>query len=85
MSKVEAFYKTFTGDEGEPLTGVRYTEHRLAACFEEGADGFHILKLLAHQQLTVHQAAGLIQKVLKGHRLQLAPVDYTKKLESYLK
>jgi hypothetical protein len=68
----------------EQIRGVRYTEERLAECFDPGADGFHVLQLLAHQQLTAYGAAKLIQKVLKGHRVQLPVVDYEKRLDPYL-
>lgn len=69
-------YKEILDEEGNKLTGVRYTEHRLAACFDEGEDGFHVLRLLVRQQITEYDAAKLIQKVLKGHKVNLPQVKY---------
>lgn len=78
MSAAEQFFKSIYDEQGNPVVGVRYTEHRLAACFDEGAEGFHVLKLLARQQISEYDAAKLIQKILKGHRVNLPLVEYVK-------
>lgn len=78
MSAALQFFKSIVDEQGNPVVGVRYTEYRLAACFDEGANGFHVLKLLARQQISEYDAAKLIQKVLKGHKVILPLVDYTK-------
>ncbi len=69
---------------GKPLTGVRYTEERLAQCFEPGEDGFAVLHALAHQAITKYGAAKLIQKVLRGQRVSIPIVDTTKALKPWL-
>lgn len=82
--EVKTQHKEITDERGRKVTGVRYTEYRLAGCFDPGEDGFHVLQLLAHQQLTVYGAAKLLQKILKGHRITLSTVDYTKRLAPYI-
>jgi hypothetical protein len=68
-------YKEIVDEQGRKITGVRYTEYRLAACFDECEDGFHVLRLIARQQLTEYQGAILIKKILKGHKVSLPLVD----------
>lgn len=77
-------YKEILDSSGKPLTGIRYTEERLAQCFEPGEDGFAVLDALAHQALTKYGAAKLIQKVLRGHHIQVPIFDPTKPLRPYL-
>jgi hypothetical protein len=60
--------------------GVRYTEERLAAIFDPVADGYHVLRLLANEQLTVAGAARIIQKLLKGHVVRTEPFVFHKEL-----
>ena len=71
MSAAEQFFKSITDEQGNPEAGVRYTEYRLAACFDEDADGYRVLKLLREQLISVHDAAKLIQKILKGHKVNI--------------
>jgi len=71
MSKAEQFFKTIVDEQGNPVAGVRYTEYRLAACFDEDAEGYCVLKLLREQLITVRDAAKLIQKILKGHKVNI--------------
>ncbi len=77
-------YREIKGPDGNPLTGIQYTEERLAQCFEPGADGFMVLHALTHQAITKYGAAKLIQKVLRGQKINLPPVDTTKPLKPYL-
>lgn len=70
-------------ESGNPLTGVRYTEHRLAALFDPGAEGFAVLQALTYQGITKYGAANLIQKLLKGHQVKIPVVDVTKPLKAY--
>lgn len=67
----EQFFKSITDENGKPVAGVRYTEYRLAACFDEGADGYKVLNLLSQQLITLRDAAKLIQKILKGHKVKI--------------
>ena len=71
MSKAEQFFKSITDENGDPVAGVRYTEYRLAAEFDEGQDAYRVLNLLREQLITVRDAAKLIQKILKGHKVNI--------------
>lgn len=71
MSAAEQFFKSIVDENGNPVVGVRYTEHRLAACFDEGSDGYRVLNLLAQQLISLRDAAKLIQKILKGHKVNI--------------
>lgn len=70
-------------ESGKPLTGVRYTEHRLAELFEPGMEGFAVLQSLAYQACTKYTAAKLIQKLIKGQRVNIPVADTTKPLKPY--
>ena len=59
---------------------VRDTEERLAATFDPVADGYHVLRLLANEQVTVSEAARRIQKILRGHWVRPDPFEFHKKL-----
>ena len=71
MSKAEQFFKSIVDEDGNPVVGVRYTEHRLAACFDEDAEGYRVLNLLSQQLISLRDAAKLIQKILKGHKVNI--------------